>query len=244
MSQQSDLEELSVDMDKLSEDVTSDDESSVMLNENNGDVDGDEDIDDLDDEEIDEEELGVEESKGEESTVKPKSKVQPKTKEPKKMIYIEKDDDGDKYLDMDDENQTEEDDSDGDGDDENHLIKFDREVRENYIMNFHPESIIHNYSEIQSLIQVIRDKSGMIIDPLHKTLPFLTKYEKTRIIGQRTKQLNNGSKPFVKVDDDIIDGYVIALKELEQKKIPFIVRRPLPNGGSEYWKLEDLQLLD
>lgn len=235
MSQQSDLEEMSVDVDKTSEDITSDDESSVTLNTNN--ADGDEEIDDTEDEvdDIDEELGGVEESKGEEP-VKPKNKVQPK-----KMIYIEKDDDGEKDLDVGEEDQSEDDDT---GDDENHLIKFDREVRENYIMNFHPESIIHNYSEIQSLIQVIRDKSGMIIDPLHKTLPFLTKYEKTRILGQRTKQLNNGSKPFVKVDDDIIDGYLIALKELEQKKIPFIIKRPLPNGGSEYWKLEDLQLLD
>ena len=32
--------------------------------------------------------------------------------------------------------------------------------------------------------------------------------------------------------------------EFEQKKIPFIVRRPLPNGGSEYWKLRDLEILE
>ena len=39
----------------------------------------------------------------------------------------------------------------------------------------------------------------------------------------------------------IIDGYIIAEEELKQKRIPFIIRRPLPNGGSEYWKLQDLE---
>ena len=29
--------------------------------------------------------------------------------------------------------------------------------------------------------------------------------------------------------------------ELKLKRIPFIIRRPLPNGGSEYWKIQDLE---
>ena len=36
----------------------------------------------------------------------------------------------------------------------------------------------------------------------------------------------------------------IALKEYEQKKIPFIIRRPIPDGTCEYWKLKDLEMLD
>ena len=44
-----------------------------------------------------------------------------------------------------------------------------------------------------------------------------------------------------KMDNNVIDGYLIALKELEEKKIPFIIRRPIPNGGSEYWKLSELE---
>ena len=35
----------------------------------------------------------------------------------------------------------------------------------------------------------------------------------------------------------------IAEEELKQKKIPFIIRRPLPNGASEYWKVKDLEML-
>jgi DNA-directed RNA polymerase subunit K/omega len=41
----------------------------------------------------------------------------------------------------------------------------------------------------------------------------------------------------------VIDGYLIALKEMEEKKLPFIIRRPLSNGASEYWKLSDLEFL-
>lgn len=240
MSQQS-LEELSVDMDKLSENIESDDESSVItdVDDIESEVESDE------DEDASELEGGVEEMKEGENPLPVPLPItkNPESKKQNKQLYVERDDDGDgKYLEMDNEDE-EEKDSDTE-EDENYLMKFDKEVRDNYIVNFHPESIIHNYSEIQSLIQVVRDKSGMIVDPLHRTVPFLTKYEQTRIIGQRTKQLNSGSKPFIKVDEDIIDGYVIALKELEQKKIPFIIRRPLPNGGSEYWKLEDLQIFN
>jgi hypothetical protein len=32
-------------------------------------------------------------------------------------------------------------------------------------------------------------------------------------------------------------------KELEEKKMPFIIKRPMPNGGCEYWKLSDLEIL-
>ena len=58
----------------------------------------------------------------------------------------------------------------------------------------------------------------VIVDELHKTYPFITKYEYARVIGMRAKQLNNGADPFVKVDRGMIDGYTIALKEMEEKK--------------------------
>ena len=127
--------------------------------------------------------------------------------------------------------------------DDDYLQKFDREMRDNYILEQHPESVNHNYDEIYNLAKVQRNKENIIIDDLHKTIPLLTKYEKTRILGQRAKQLNNGAKPLVKLDIPLIDGYLIALKELEEKMIPVIIRRPLPSGASEYWHLKDLEIL-
>ena len=136
-----------------------------------------------------------------------------------------------------------EDEFEDDDDDESKLKKFDKELREEYLVNFHPESLIQNYDEIYNLARVVRDSNGVIVDNLHKTLPIMTKYEKTRILGQRAKQINDGAVPFIKVPEGVIDGYLIALRELEEKKIPFIIRRPLPNRGSEYWYVEDLEVI-
>ena len=80
-----------------------------------------------------------------------------------------------------------------------------------------------------------------ILDDNHITLPLLTKYEKARVLGLRSSQINSGSIIFTDVDDDEIDGYKIAEKELQEKKIPFIIKRPLPNGKCEYWRLSDLE---
>jgi DNA-directed RNA polymerase subunit K/omega len=134
-------------------------------------------------------------------------------------------------------------DEDEDDIDDNYLQKFDSEINKNYINDFHPECIIHNYDEISTLTKVVRDINNIIIDPLHKTIPFLTKYEKARVLGQRAKQIENGAKPFVSVPENIIDGYIIAELELQQKKIPFIIRRPLPGGAFEYWSLKELEVI-
>jgi DNA-directed RNA polymerase subunit K/omega len=136
-----------------------------------------------------------------------------------------------------------EDDSDDDNDDDEYFQKLKSDVRQNFAETYHPESFSNNYDEIQTLSKVVRNSSGVIIDDLHRTVPFLTKYEKTRILGQRAKQINEGAPPLIKIDSTVIDGYLIAVKELEQKKTPFIIRRPLPNGGSEYWRVQDLEVL-
>lgn len=126
---------------------------------------------------------------------------------------------------------------------EDEFNKFSRESKDEYLVNFHPESKNHNYEEIRALAQVKRNINNVIVDELHKTIPILTKFEKTRILGQRTMQLNNGHKPFIKVDREIIDNRLIAESELSNKRIPFIIRRTLPNGGAEYWNLRDLEII-
>jgi hypothetical protein len=144
------------------------------------------------------------------------------------------------YDEEQDEDSEEEDD---DEDDENYLQKFDESLKTNIIAEHYPELKAHNNDEVDIMTRVVRNESGVIVDPLHRTLPFITKYEKSRVLGERAKQINSGAKPFVEVDASLIDGYLIALKEFEEKKIPFIVKRPLPNGGCEYWKLQDLEML-
>ena len=123
------------------------------------------------------------------------------------------------------------------------LQKFDQELKKDFIAINHQECLSKNLDEIKDLLNVIRDKDNIIVDKLHKTIPILTKYEKTRILGIRIKQLNNGSTPYIKVAENILDNFLIAKKELEEKKIPFIIQRPLPNNTFEYWKLQDLEIL-
>jgi DNA-directed RNA polymerase I, II, and III subunit RPABC2 len=156
-----------------------------------------------------------------------KVQKQSKTSKPKKtsqLIIEDEDDEEDEY-------------------DENYLQKFDSELNKNYIKEFHAECLNHNYDEVLKLAKVIRDDSNNIIDDLHRTIPYLTKYEKARILGQRAKQIETGAKPLVKVPENIVDGYVIAELELREKKIPFIIKRPIPGGAFEYWHLKDLEII-
>jgi len=138
---------------------------------------------------------------------------------------------------------SDDDEDDDEEEDENYLQKFDETLKQNIIKEYHPEMQQLNYSEVELLTVIHRDTDGQIYDPLHRTLPFLTKFEKARVLGERAKQINDGAQPFVKLTTNAIDGYLIALAELEQKAIPFIIKRPLPNGGCEYWKLKDLEIL-
>ncbi len=84
---------------------------------------------------------------------------------------------------------------------------------------------------------------GEKADSNHRTYPFLTNFEKTKIIGLRANQLSKGSVPFVAVPKHITDVKDIAKLELEQKRLPYIIKRPLPNGQFEYWRLADLLIL-
>jgi DNA-directed RNA polymerase I, II, and III subunit RPABC2 len=210
-------------------DKASDEENDKIINDDDDDYydeqigGGDEDSDletndDEDDEDADE---------NEDKPINLKSSAKPKKKE---KITI-------------DPNLDDYEDDDDDDDDDNYLQKFDKEISKNYIVDSHPECIIHNYDEISKLTIVVRDNDGIIIDPLHKTISFLTKYEKTRILGQRTKQIEEGAVPFIKVPENIIESHIIAELELQQKRIPFIIRRPIPGGGCEYWNLKDLEMV-
>lgn len=85
------------------------------------------------------------------------------------------------------------------------------------------------------------------------TSPYLTKYEKARIIGTRALQISLNAPLTIPIDtqnenihkteyDNYVcnDPLVIAEKELYNKSIPFILRRYLPDGSYEDWKMDEL----
>ncbi|KAJ1673838.1 subunit common to RNA polymerases I, II, and III [Spiromyces aspiralis] len=71
------------------------------------------------------------------------------------------------------------------------------------------------------------------------TTPFLTKYERARILGTRALQISMNAPVMVELDGET-DPFEIAQKELREKKIPFVIRRYLPDGSYEDWRVQDL----
>lgn len=78
------------------------------------------------------------------------------------------------------------------------------------------------------------------------TTPFLTKYEKARIIGARALQISKNSPILIPTENlgGETDPIVIAEMELREGKIPFIIRRHLPDGSYEDWPVKELKLSD
>ena len=141
-------------------------------------------------------------------------------------------------------NQYQEDSSDDEYDSDDYNEKFDQELTNKYIIDTHPELNEKNASEIEFLTRIHRDENNNIIDENHKTFPVLTKYEKTKVLGIRVKQLNNGSNPFITIASNVFDNKLIAIEELKKKKLPFIIIRTIGKSKVEYWDVNDLELLD
>lgn len=112
----------------------------------------------------------------------------------------------------------------------------------NALLEQHPE-IWADYEETVLEKLVIRDTYPPTADKNHTTYPFLTLYEKTKVISLRSAQLARGSYPFIEVPEYLTDVYEIARAELEAKRLPYILKRPLPDGTYEYWRLADLMIL-
>jgi DNA-directed RNA polymerase I, II, and III subunit RPABC2 len=226
------INDIDDDSDLESEVNVSDEESDVEEEQlggavEEGEINEDSEPEESEDEEEDDDiELNEDGEEVENKTKQSKSSKNTKAKKPIQLIIEDEDeeDEEDEY-------------------DESYLQKFDSEITKSYINDFHPECFIQNYDEIAKLAIVVRNSDNIIIDPNHRTIPFLTKYEKARVLGQRAKQIETGAKPLVKISENIVDSYIIAELELREKKIPFIIRRPLPNGTCEYWYLRDLEMI-
>lgn len=71
------------------------------------------------------------------------------------------------------------------------------------------------------------------------TTPYMTKYERARILGTRALQISMNAPVFVDLEGET-DPLKIAMKELAEKKIPLVIRRYLPDGSFEDWSVEEL----
>ncbi|XP_037088237.1 DNA-directed RNA polymerases I, II, and III subunit RPABC2-like [Pollicipes pollicipes] len=76
-----------------------------------------------------------------------------------------------------------------------------------------------------------------------QTTPFMTKYERARVLGTRALQIAMCAPVMVELEGET-DPLQIAMKELKQRKIPIIIRRYLPDGSYEDWGIDELMIVD
>ncbi|KAK6908846.1 DNA-directed RNA polymerase I, II, and III subunit RPABC2 [Kwoniella mangroviensis CBS 10435] len=86
-----------------------------------------------------------------------------------------------------------------------------------------------------------RQRTGKAAKPneVRVTTPYMTKYERARVLGTRALQISMNAPVLVPVEGET-DPLEIALKELAAKKIPLVIRRYLPDNSFEDWKVEEL----
>jgi DNA-directed RNA polymerase subunit K/omega len=112
------------------------------------------------------------------------------------------------------------------------------------LLDQHPE-IWPDYEEAVLEKLIIRDAYPPTAnkDARHSTYPFLTLYEKTKVLSLRAAQLAAGAQAFIDVPDYLSEVYEIAKAELEAKRLPYIIKRQLPDGTYEYWRIADLMII-
>lgn len=75
------------------------------------------------------------------------------------------------------------------------------------------------------------------------TTPYMTKYERARVLGTRALQIAMCAPVMVELEGET-DPLAIAMKELKQRKIPIIIRRYLPDQSYEDWAIDELIIVD
>jgi DNA-directed RNA polymerase I, II, and III subunit RPABC2 len=116
------------------------------------------------------------------------------------------------------------------------------------LYRFHPETLLDFAEQVIPMIplqQVPPDQKADItelLDAHHTSQPFLTVYEKTKILSLRANQLTE-ARPYVERPEYVTNTLEIAKMELEQRRLPYIIKRPMPDGTFEYWRLSDLMII-
>lgn len=99
------------------------------------------------------------------------------------------------------------------------------------------DDCFYDYEELNE-----NDKKNVMVPKEERiTTKKITKYELVRILGTRAKQISLGAQVMVKgiENQEPLD---IALLELKHKMIPYIIKRNLPDGSYELWKVSELEL--
>lgn len=100
----------------------------------------------------------------------------------------------------------------------------------------HPEVQAVSRDEVTEAL-----KTNRVMDP------YYTKYEYVALLGTRIQQLSEGAQPLVSIDGMVTSDprflEHVAKKEINEKKLPFIIHRRVLNGQSEYWSTTELSVM-
>ena len=235
----SDIEKMNNPEEDIQETENPEEEDDIQQ-EKDDDDDEEQEVDDVEDDDDDDDDDDIDEDIDEEAPIE---KIQSKSKRSstKNLISAEESTaiigDGQQFNDEDDILESDEDD------------EYSEDIFKKLESNFsdditfvHPQTVQVNNNELKNLIKVVRNKYKIVVDSLHRTEPCMSKYEYTKILGQRVAQLNQGYTSYI-TREGHIDNKSIAEEEIRRKLLPVIVRRPLWSGASEYWMLQDLEIL-
>ncbi|CAK0775956.1 hypothetical protein CVIRNUC_004324 [Coccomyxa viridis] len=95
--------------------------------------------------------------------------------------------------------------------------------------------------EDNTIVDSTTTRAEILLGP-KTTSRMMSKYEKTVIIGVRTRQLQLGAKPLVDIQG-LHTEQDIALRELKERRLPLVIKRTLrgvPPIKVEYWRVSDL----
>jgi len=158
-----------------------------------------------------------------------------KSKEPAILDDDEEDEEDLDEEEVDDEVEVEDDGAEEGAEDEGE----DEEGEDEEIEDLEIETIPVNTDDAE-LIDLIIDQSDShhrvytdilaTADNMYNTYPYLTKYEKARILGIRAEQLGRNAPPLVTFPPGLSD-FEIAQLEIMKGRCPWMIARPLPNGN-------------
>lgn len=90
---------------------------------------------------------------------------------------------------------------------------------------------------------ILQGDAEPVTDKPRKTTKYMTKYERARVLGTRALQISMNAPVMVNLEGET-DPLEIAMKELRERKIPFTIRRFLPDGSYEDWGVDELIVED
>ena len=79
------------------------------------------------------------------------------------------------------------------------------------------------------------------------TREFYSKYEFVALLSIRTEQISQGARPLVGIeglktsDPRFVEN--VAKREIEQRKLPFLVRRQMPDKTAEFWSVQEMETM-